>query len=77
MLRTPRSSSRYNPSEQTSAIWTPAGIGRNATVTIQKTGEAYKHILKQYEEDLRELENLGPLLAGSGVEEPPAKKAKE
>ena len=35
----------HNASEKTSPIWTPAGIGRNATVTIQKTGEAYKHTL--------------------------------
>ena len=66
-----------NSSEKTSAIWTPSGAGKNAHVKIEKTDDAYKRRLKQYEDDQRELKNLGPLLQGlSGGDGPAAKRVK-
>ena len=42
------------------------------TLMVSKSSDS-----QQYEEDQRELEKMAPLLAGGGVEEPPAKKAKK
>ena len=64
-------------SEKTSATWTESARGGRITVRIEKTDDAYKRKLKKYEDDQRELENLGLLLQGlSGADGPAAKRVK-
>ena len=67
----------HNSSEKTSATWTESARGGRITVRIEKTDDAYKRKLKQYEDDQRELKNLGLLLQGlSGADGPAAKRVK-
>ena len=64
-------------SEKTSATRTESARGGRITVRIEKTDDAYKRKLKKYEDDQRELENLGLLLQGlSGADGPAAKRVK-
>ena len=63
----------YNTAENTSAIWTPGGRGSSAYVTIEKTSAGFKHLLKKYKNDQKELATLRQLL-GDSDGQPAAKR---